>query len=79
MHDETQAPCSAELISTIYQSWNSVFLSQQNNHSWLISRRNSLPNRVKDDANAKQGREIPAAVLQSSMAPAYMTHVSGLV
>jgi hypothetical protein len=40
------SPCSAELISTAYQPWNSVFLSQQNSHSRLISRRNSLPNRV---------------------------------
>jgi hypothetical protein len=39
-------PCSAELISTAYQPWNSIFLSQQNSHSRLISRRNSLPNRV---------------------------------
>jgi hypothetical protein len=29
--------CSAELISTVYQPWNSVFLSQQNSHSRLIS------------------------------------------
>jgi hypothetical protein len=40
------APCSAELISTAYQPWNSVFLSHQNSHSRLISRINSLPNRV---------------------------------
>jgi hypothetical protein len=39
-------PCSAELISTAYQPWNSVFLSQKNSHSRLISRRNSLPNEV---------------------------------
>jgi hypothetical protein len=37
--------CSAELISTAYQPWNSVFLSQQISHSWLISQKNSLPNR----------------------------------
>jgi hypothetical protein len=37
-------PCSAELISTAYQPWNSVFLSQQINHSRLISQKNSLPN-----------------------------------
>jgi hypothetical protein len=36
----------AELISMAYQPWYSVFLSQQNSHSRLISRRNSLPNRV---------------------------------
>jgi hypothetical protein len=30
------SPCSAELISTAYQPWNSVFLSQQNSHSRLI-------------------------------------------
>jgi hypothetical protein len=41
-----QAPCSAELISTAYQPWNSVFLSHQNSHNRLISRRNSLPNMV---------------------------------
>jgi hypothetical protein len=39
-------PCSAELISTAYQPWNSVFLSQQNSHSRLISQKNSLPNRA---------------------------------
>jgi hypothetical protein len=31
------APCSAELISTAYQPWNNVFLSQQISHSRLIS------------------------------------------
>jgi hypothetical protein len=36
--------CSAELISTTYQPWNSVFLSQQISHSRLISQKNSLPN-----------------------------------
>jgi hypothetical protein len=39
-------PCSAELISTAYQPWNSVFLSQQISHSRLISQKNSLPNRA---------------------------------
>jgi hypothetical protein len=39
------APCSAELISTTYQPWNSIFLSQQISHSRLISQKNSLPNR----------------------------------
>jgi hypothetical protein len=43
-----QPPCSAEFISTAYQPWNNVFLSQQNSHSRLISRRNSLPNRVSN-------------------------------
>jgi hypothetical protein len=38
-------PCSAELISTAYQPWNSVFLSQQISYSRLISQKNSLPNR----------------------------------
>jgi hypothetical protein len=42
-----QTPCSAELISTAYQPWNSVFLSQQISHSRLISQKNSLPNRAK--------------------------------
>jgi hypothetical protein len=42
----TKLPCSAEFISTVYQPWNSIFLSQQNSHSRLISRRNSLPNRA---------------------------------
>jgi hypothetical protein len=37
-------PCSTELISTAYQPWNSVFLSQQISHSRLISQKNSLPN-----------------------------------
>jgi hypothetical protein len=32
-------PCSAELISTTYQPWNSVFLSQQISHSRLISQK----------------------------------------
>jgi hypothetical protein len=32
-------PCSAELISTAYQPWNSVFLSQQISHSRLISQK----------------------------------------
>jgi hypothetical protein len=32
-------PCSAELISTAYQPWNSVFLSQQISHSRLISKK----------------------------------------
>jgi hypothetical protein len=40
------SPCSAELISTAYQPWNDVFLSQQNSHSRLISQKNSLPNRA---------------------------------
>jgi hypothetical protein len=40
------SPCSAALISTAYQPWYSIFLSQQNSHSRLISRRNNLPNRV---------------------------------
>jgi hypothetical protein len=31
--------CSAELISTAYQPWNSVFLSQQISHSRLISQK----------------------------------------
>jgi hypothetical protein len=39
-------PCSAELISTAYQPWNSIFLSQQISHSRLISQKNSLPNRA---------------------------------
>jgi hypothetical protein len=39
-------PCSAELISTAYQPWNSAFLSQQISHSRLISQKNSLPNRA---------------------------------
>jgi hypothetical protein len=30
---------SAELISTAYQPWNSIFLSQQNNHSRFISQK----------------------------------------
>jgi hypothetical protein len=42
----SHSPCSAELISMAYQPWYSIFLSQQNSHSRLISRRNSLPNRV---------------------------------
>jgi hypothetical protein len=32
-------PCSAELISTAYQPWNSVFLSQQISYSRLISQK----------------------------------------
>jgi hypothetical protein len=40
------SPCSAELISTAYQPWYSIFLSQRNSHSRLISRRNSLSNRA---------------------------------
>jgi hypothetical protein len=32
-------PCSAELISTAYQSWNSVFFSQQISHSRFISKK----------------------------------------
>jgi hypothetical protein len=40
------SPCSVALISTAYQLWYSVFLSQQNSHSRLISRKNSLPTRV---------------------------------
>jgi hypothetical protein len=39
-------PCSAELISTAYQPWNSIFLSQQISHSRLINQKNSLPNRA---------------------------------
>jgi hypothetical protein len=35
----SQSPCSAELISTAYQPWNSVFLSQQISHSRLISQK----------------------------------------
>jgi hypothetical protein len=31
--------CSAELISTAYQPWNSVFFSQQISHSRLISQK----------------------------------------
>jgi hypothetical protein len=42
----TTIPCSAPFISTVYQPWNSIFLSQQNSHRRLISHRNSLPNRV---------------------------------
>jgi hypothetical protein len=49
LHDEIYWPCSAALISTAYQPWYSVFLSQQNSHSRLISCRNSLPNRVIND------------------------------
>jgi hypothetical protein len=41
-----QSLCSAALISTAYQPWYSVFLSQQNSHSRLISRRNILPNEM---------------------------------
>jgi hypothetical protein len=44
--DQTKSPCSAALISMTYQLWYSVFFSQQNSHSRLINRRNSLPNRV---------------------------------
>jgi hypothetical protein len=44
--DRNHAPCSAELISTAYQPWNSIFLSQQINHSRFISQKNSLPNRA---------------------------------
>jgi hypothetical protein len=33
------SPRSAELISTAYQPWNSVFLSQQISHSRLISQK----------------------------------------
>jgi hypothetical protein len=32
-------PCSAELISTAYQPWNGVFLSQQISNSRLISQK----------------------------------------
>jgi hypothetical protein len=64
-----QSPCSAELISTAYQPWNSVFLSQQNSHSRLISRKNSLPNRVNNvslqkrapDSMALGGMQTPAS------------------
>jgi hypothetical protein len=45
------SPCSAELISTAYQPWNSVFLSQQISHSRLISKKNSLPNRATADGS----------------------------
>jgi hypothetical protein len=37
--DMALSPCSAELISTAYQPWNSVFLSQQISHSRLISQK----------------------------------------
>jgi hypothetical protein len=37
--DLAYSPCSAELISTAYQPWNSVFLSQQISHSRLISQK----------------------------------------
>jgi hypothetical protein len=44
--EHTLSPCSAELISTAYQPWNSVFLSQQISHNRLISqKKNSLLNR----------------------------------
>jgi hypothetical protein len=39
MNGQTRSTCSAELISTAYQPWNSVFLSQQNSHSRLISKK----------------------------------------
>jgi hypothetical protein len=47
----TYAPCSSELISTAYQPWNSVFLSQQISHSRLISQKNSLPNRAMESGS----------------------------
>jgi hypothetical protein len=37
--DKRYSPCSAELISTAYQPWNSVFLSHQISHSRLISQK----------------------------------------
>jgi hypothetical protein len=39
-------PCSLKLISTAYQPWYSVFLSQQNSISRLISHRNHQSNRT---------------------------------
>jgi hypothetical protein len=38
-YHEYYSPCSAELVSTAYQPWNSVFLSQQISHSRLISQK----------------------------------------
>jgi hypothetical protein len=49
----SHSPCSAELISTAYQPWNSVFLSQQISHNRLISQKNSLPNRAIVDSARK--------------------------
>jgi hypothetical protein len=39
VNSSKRTPCSAELISTAYQPWNSVFLSQQISHSRLISQK----------------------------------------
>jgi hypothetical protein len=36
---QVYSPCSAELIRTAYQPWNSVFLLQQISHSRLISQK----------------------------------------
>jgi hypothetical protein len=50
--DHQHAPCSAELISTAYQPWNSVFLSQQISHSRLISQKKQPAEQGHDLFNA---------------------------
>jgi hypothetical protein len=37
--EQKRSPCSAELISTAYQPWNSIFFSQQISHSRLINKK----------------------------------------
>jgi hypothetical protein len=47
------SPCSAELISTAYQPWNSVFLSQQISHSRLISQKKQSAEQDRYRHNSK--------------------------
>ena len=55
------SPCLLDRIGHVYQSWYSVFLSQQNNISRLISHRNDQANRVykkKGVPSAKSPRSV---------------------
>jgi hypothetical protein len=45
--DDRWSTCSLEFISTVYQLWYNIFLSQQNNISRLIRRKNHQPNSLK--------------------------------
>jgi hypothetical protein len=71
------SPLLAALISTAYQPWNSVFLSRQNSHSRLISRTNSLPNRVKVCGDWRSPSHMHCAHHESNQLPCsidQMTH-----
>jgi hypothetical protein len=49
--EQHQSLCSAELISTAYQPWNSVFLSQQISHSRLIRKKKERKRSWRCDQN----------------------------